>query len=160
MKEIISLLPKEALVSLLILLGGLVVWFVHRGIEQVRKIVKAKEDEQAKEFDKINDTLDKIFNKIDLDCEGTKASLYYNIDQLLTTAELFNVWSSQLKETYEKMHRSYMKLGNGYDNGETFSVRAKNIEVNDTKFHDMISTYNKNRRKLFLEHLEKTEAMF
>lgn len=42
MKEILSLLPKEALVSLLILLGGLVIWFVHRGLEQVRKIIKKK----------------------------------------------------------------------------------------------------------------------
>ena len=58
------------------------------------------------------------------------------------------------------MHRSYMNLGNGYDNGETFSVRAKNIEVNDTKFYDMISTYNKKRRKLFLDNLEKAEVMF
>lgn len=160
MKELISLLPKEALVALLILLGGLVVWFVHRGLEQIRKVIKTREEEQKEQFKKINDTLDKIINKIDLDCEGTKSSLYYNIDQLLTTAELFNVWSSQLKETYEKMHRSYVNLGNGYDNGDTFSGRANNIEVNDAKFHDIISTYNKNRRKLFLDHLEKTEPMF
>lgn len=167
MKELLNMLPKEVLVTLLILMGSLVVWFVHRGLDQVRKLVKRRDDELEAQFDKLSNTLEKLNDKIDtidekldLNSEGTKAGLYYSIDQLLTSAELFGVWSSQLYETYQKMYQSYLDLGDGLDKGKGFTNRAEKIEVNDTKFHEVVSTYNKNRRKLFLNHLEKAEEMF
>ena len=167
LKGLFQQLPKEILVILLVTTTGIIIWFVHQSIAQVKKQINDRNNSLDNQFNKINETLEKLDKKIDsldekLDKNsiGTKANLYYSIDQLLTQVELFGVWSSQLKETYQKMCDSYIELGNGLDKGKTFEARADKIEVDDTKFHDVISNYNKNRRKLFLEHLEHMEQMF
>lgn len=113
------------------------------------KALKEWHKKRVEKYESIFTALEEIKKMIRINNEGTKACLYYDLDGILTRAEVLgSVWSSQIHQIYKNMEEIYNDLGDGMDKGDSLKSRASEIVTSDVLYHEKISKYNENKKKL------------
>lgn len=138
---IINFFSKEILVSIIItLLSGyllLIKIFVPKIITNFNK-----------QWKDINNKLDTIEKNLLKNNSLALACLFNDLDSILRKAEITGIWSSTISEQWERMYRRYLDNGDGLDGGASLRKRADNIEINDAKYVENVSNYNKNKKAM------------
>lgn len=136
MEKIIQFISKEILITVIgTLLGG----YLLIGKFALSKILKATE--------KIWNRLDEIEKSLHKNNTVTNACLFNDLDNMLRKAEITKVWSSSLAEQWEIMYARYLDSGDGLDGGASLRKRADAIEINDMKYAENITKYNRFKKE-------------
>lgn len=116
-----------------------------------------KKDCDKDNLSKVFDELEKINNRLkDIENEmkevknelksntlATNGNLYAELDKLLDKMDLIGCWSSEGRAKWEDLIALYKKIGNG--KSQSLEDRANAIPVDNTKFHERLSRYNKHK---------------
>ena len=155
MKEILKLLPQEILVGIIVLMAGGFAFLFKKLSELIKNQFEETEKRRENQFaelradvTEINKKVNKISEDLDKNSEATNASLFNQLDNILRKAEITNVWSSTQSQQWWDMHERYKNLGDGLDEGKGLEIRAKKIEVDDIKYAENVTNYNKSKKQM------------
>lgn len=129
-------ISKEILMTVIgTLLGG----YLLIGKFALSKILKA--------IEKTWNRLDGIEKALRQNTDVSNTCLFNDLDSMLRKAEITKVWSANMADQWEKMYKRYLDAGDGVDGGASLRKRADAIEINDVKYAENITKYNRFKKE-------------